>query len=60
MHDLYLGHTASYWLELQLQADKLDYSRLIKELADLRSKLGMYESSHDQLVKQREVLYGTT
>jgi len=57
MYDLYLGHPASYWLELKLKADKLDYVEMVTEIADLRAKLGMYERHYDKLTKQREVLY---
>lgn len=57
MPDLYLGQTASYWIELQHQAEKMDYVELVKEISDLRGKLGMYERHYDKLTKQREVLY---
>ena len=60
MYDTYLGHPASYWLELKMQAEKLSYTDLIQELADLRAKLGMYESSYERLSKHREVLYGSS
>ena len=58
MYDLYLGHPTSYWLELKLKADKLNYVELVEEIADLRAKLGMYERHYERLDKERGVLYG--
>jgi plasmid maintenance system antidote protein VapI len=44
--DTYLGHTADYWLELQLRVDILGRSdeKYIKEIAELKGKISFYES----------------
>jgi len=39
----FMGHPASYWVELQNRADELNVSHLIQELADAYAKIGFYE-----------------
>lgn len=56
----YLGHPMTFWLELKLQVDKLGSHDIIRELADLRSKVAMYESHYDRLQTEKEVVDGET
>jgi len=46
---LFFGHTASYWLELECNAEKLDVVDYIEEVSRLRSKVSFYESRIDQM-----------
>lgn len=47
--DLFLGHPMNYWLELEKWAKLNNASDLIQEIADLRGKIGFYESRIKQL-----------
>lgn len=47
--DLFLGHDIPFWLELKKKAAQLNVVDLIKEIADLRSKVSFYESRIEQL-----------
>ena len=47
--DLFLGHTVKYWLELQQQVDTLNLKDMIREIAELRSKVSFYESRIKQM-----------
>ncbi len=42
--NLYLGHTAEYWLELEKKAKTLDVTEWLQEIATLRAKVSFYES----------------
>lgn len=41
--DLYLGHTAQYWLELEKKAMTLNVVDILDELANAYGKIGFYE-----------------
>jgi hypothetical protein len=42
--EIYLGHTAEYWSELQKKVDQLNCEDLIEEIVELRGKVSFYES----------------
>lgn len=54
--DMLFGETLSFWLELKMQADKLNYTDLIRDNAKLRAKVSYYENMFNQVNKYREVV----
>lgn len=46
---LFLGKTISYWVELNKRVEELNVEDLIKELAELHSKVSFYEHKLDQI-----------
>lgn len=44
MQDLFLGHTTSYWLELNKRPKELNVTDLIKEIVELKGKLAFITS----------------
>lgn len=54
--DQILGHSVSYWMELEKHVQDLDVSHLIEELAEAHGKIGFYEQrvkEMDQLMRNR-------
>jgi ubiquinone biosynthesis protein UbiJ len=45
----FLGEDITYWLELRQLAGKMEANELIKEIAELRSKVSFYESRIKQM-----------
>lgn len=42
--DKFLGQEIKYWVELQKKAEELGVVDWLKEIAELRAKVGFYES----------------
>ena len=40
----FLGHSVEYWVALESKAETLNVTKLIEEIATLRSKVSFYES----------------
>jgi hypothetical protein len=47
--DTFLGHSISYWTELEKMADKLEVRDYIQEIVDLKGKVSFYESRIKQM-----------
>lgn len=47
----FLGHSISYWTELEKRAERLKVTDYIQEIADLKGKVSFYESRIRQMAE---------
>lgn len=47
--ETFLGHPFKYWVELEKKAEILDVVDYVAEIAELRGKVGFYESRIKQM-----------
>ena len=48
-HDLFMGETPKFWLELKAKAEVLDVTDYIAEIAELRGIISFYEKRIQQM-----------
>lgn len=45
----YLGENTAFWLEVKSRLDKLNTTDYVREIADLRAKVSIYEDRIEKL-----------
>lgn len=51
----FYGEPLDFWIELKRQSEEMNFCHLIKEIAELRSKVNFYESRIKELSKFMEI-----
>lgn len=60
--DSFLGHSTTYWIELEKKAQELGVINWLQEVAELRAKVSFYESRLDEInnFRNRNILTNIT
>lgn len=54
--DLFMGEKLNFWIELKRHSKSLNADKLLREIAELRSKVSYYEERIDEMSNFKQLI----